>query len=145
MTTIHLAQLGTFLGARTSGEEVRHKIENALKQQEGGTVTLDASGVDGITQGWADEALAKLNASDLHRVKVQGANSTIKAILRHALSVRHCSEWEVNPNLPRSVRDRYLSELLDLERAGKICLWTEHWTGNDGQFRYKYVITPMLT
>ena len=91
MTTIHLAHLGTFLGTRTSGGEVRCQIENALKR-EGSTVILDASGVDGITQGWADEALAKLDAGDLCRVKVQGASSTIKAVLRYALSVRHRSE-----------------------------------------------------
>ena len=91
MTTIHLAHLGTFLGTRVSGEEIRHQIENALKRDDN-TVVLDVSGVDGITQGWADEALAKLVPDDLCRVKVQGANGTIKAVLRYALSVRHHSE-----------------------------------------------------
>ena len=52
-------------------------------------------------------------------------------------------EWIVEPTLHKDVRDHYLSQLLDLERQGRIWLWMEHWHDTNGQFRYKYIITPI--
>ena len=51
-------------------------------------------------------------------------------------------EWIVNPQLSRALRDKLLTRLKELERDDRILLWMEHWYDNDGQFRYKYVVTP---
>lgn len=52
-------------------------------------------------------------------------------------------EWHVNPHLPTWLRDQLLSKLIALERDGHVWLWMEHWYTPSGQFRYKYVITPV--
>ena len=52
-------------------------------------------------------------------------------------------EWIVNPRLHIALRDKLLSKLIDLRNHGHITIWIEHWRDDNGQFRYKYVITPI--
>ena len=52
-------------------------------------------------------------------------------------------EWHVSPDITFHLRDKLLSKLIDLRNHGHITIWLEHWRDDHGQFRYKYVITPV--
>lgn len=84
--SVRVAQLaGTdFVRSRYSGEKIRCMIKGAI---DGGyKVVLDFSGVSGITQGFADEAIGILIRAFgvdtvTRHVKVVNANEKVKLIL----------------------------------------------------------------
>lgn len=88
-----VVELSGVLGSRASGEKTRQEILANLSERPC-PVKLDFRKVELITQGWADEALAKLSPAQLKRVRVVGANSTCQAIIRYAVARRHNEEEE---------------------------------------------------
>lgn len=72
--TIEFKHIGTSLGTRATGKEIREKIESEMKG--GGKVIFDFNGVNVVSNSFADETFAKLVLSfDLPFIK---AHTTFK-------------------------------------------------------------------
>ena len=83
-----------FLGTRLSGEKVRKEMENAFKDNK--AVILDFQGIDGITQGFADEIVGifvRHYGKDFvkENIKAENYNEEIKNILNWVVS--YSNKW----------------------------------------------------
>lgn len=78
-----------YAGARASGEGIRERIRFII--DEGGYVTLDFTGVDGISHSFADEILGVIVRAfgiefiQRGNLRLNNANEDIKAILNFVI------------------------------------------------------------
>jgi hypothetical protein len=97
-------QLGTwnaFLATRERGRQVREDVRRRLKKvPPGAALTLDFSGVDGITVSFGDEFLAKLIRSrepgDDRGILIEGANDHVQETLEIVLARRNVAVATIN-------------------------------------------------
>ena len=73
-----------FIGGRTEGELIRNKIEQCIKSGE--VATIDFTGIETITQSFADEIIGLFVRSNgiefiKKHIKVINASKTIRTIL----------------------------------------------------------------
>ena len=78
-----------FIGGRYVGEVVRQEIEEAINANS--TIVIDFSGIKGVTQSFADEAIGILiRAFGIqtvkNHVKVKNANDKIRLVLNWVAS-----------------------------------------------------------
>lgn len=89
--TIKFSNIGTSLGTRFLGEEIRKEILSALGRNE--FVTFDFSDVKYISHGFADECFGKLLVSMIieelkKKTTFQDANPLVKRTIAFALKGR---------------------------------------------------------
>lgn len=86
---LQMKEYGQFLGSRVLGERVRARILDLLHSSSD-RVVLDFTGVQGMTQSFADEVFRKLleevSEQDVARVAVGHLSDDVRAVLRYATS-----------------------------------------------------------
>jgi hypothetical protein len=110
-----------FLATRERGRRVREDIEAKLAEVAvGNTLTMDFSGVEGITVSFGDECLAKLilarSAGDYvdRGLVIEGANEDVHETLQTILARRKLAAVSVTPSGELEVlgEQRWLPETL---------------------------------
>jgi hypothetical protein len=86
-TPYRVADHGAFLATREAGRRAREAVE-ALLLTAAASVTLDFTGVEAITGGFADEFVAKLIGTYGGRVYVRNANDDVWQTITRALERR---------------------------------------------------------
>jgi hypothetical protein len=85
-SVFRIADEGTFLALRANAATLRAAIEQDLAS--GFTAVLDFTGVEAITNGYADELVGKLRAQHGDRVRWEGANPEVLDAIQTAISRR---------------------------------------------------------
>lgn len=90
--TIEFGNIATHLGARFHGAEVREMIINALNDGEK-NIVFDLSGVESISNSFADECFAKLTLYfSMDEIKERttfiNGSSFIKSVIANAFKTR---------------------------------------------------------
>ncbi|MCF6281459.1 MAG: STAS-like domain-containing protein [Candidatus Polarisedimenticolaceae bacterium] len=90
LTVLRSGEQNSFLGTRFHAQPIREQLEECLARNE--VVTIDFSGVSGVTQSFIDELLGRIvleqGADIIDRMRFKGCTSDLQTIIQVVLGRR---------------------------------------------------------